>query len=86
MNTFDVDHCYEDVDLVIQWGGEEDDLNMQKVLSAHIDAHGEFLELPVDHPIVDLLIREYEEDMLRDAEGIFEDLRPRLVMNSNGYY
>lgn len=86
MNTFNVDHCYEDVDLVIEWGGEEDDLNMQKVMSVDINVGSQFLSIPVDHPIVDLLIREYEEDMLRDAEGVFEDLRPRLVMNSNGYY
>lgn len=85
MNTFDVDHCYEDVDLVIEWGGEEDDLNMQKVMSVDINVGSQFFSIPVDHPIVDLLIREYEEDMLRDAEGVFEDLRPGLVRGSNGY-
>ena len=86
MGCFDVSHCYEDVDLTIEWGGEEDDLNMQRVLKVEVNSGSEVFTLPVDHPIVDMLILHYEEDMLRDAEGVLDELKPRLFGSSNGFY
>lgn len=85
MGSFNVDHCYEDVDLTIEWSGDDDGINMGKVMSAELNVGSEFFKLPVDNPVIELIIREYEEDMLRDAEYIFDQVKPGLFRSSNGY-
>lgn len=85
MSTFTVSHNYEGMEIDIEWGGDDDDLNMQGVVSAHVEAYGTFLQLPPSHPLVDLIILHNEEDMLRDAEGVYDEVRPRMFRSSNGY-